>query len=257
MNELISIITPMYNAEKYIEKTIQSVILQTYENWEMIIINDCSTDDSLQIVEKYVVIDSRIKIISHNCNMGISAARNTGIVNACGRYIAFLDSDDIWKSDKLAKQIAFMQRSSYLFTYTACELINESGESMQKAIIPRSFVDYKSLLKSNCIVCSSVIIDANTINLHVPFVKHEDYATWLDILKNGHTAYAVNDVFVEYRIRKSSVSANKFKSLSWVFNIYRNHLKMSLIEVFYRIIVYFCHSVIKYFDALNVVFKKR
>ena len=257
MNELISIITPMYNSAKHVEKTIQSVISQTYANWEMIIINDCSTDDSLQIAEQYAAIDSRIKIISHDCNMGISAARNTGIGHACGRYIAFLDSDDIWKSNKLAKQIAFMQSNNYLFTYTACELIDESGDSMRKVITPRSFVDYKSLLKSNCIVCSSVMIDANTINIHVPFVKHEDYATWLDILKNGHIAYAVDDVLVEYRIRKSSVSANKFKSLSWVLNIYRNHLKMSWIEAIYRIIIYFCYAVAKYFNALDVVFKKK
>lgn len=255
--DLVSIITPMYNAEKYVESTIQSVLSQTYENWEMIIVNDCSTDNSLDIAERYSKKDARIKIFNHEHNKGISATRNEGISNAKGRYIAFVDSDDIWKKDKLKKQIAFMKDNNYDFTYTVCELINEVGTPLNKILKIRIFANFKDLLKSNYIVCSSVIIDTRKINVYVPDVKHEDYATWLRILKNGHTAYALNNMLVEYRIRKFSVSANKIKSFSWVFNIYRNYLKMSLLQALYRIIVYFFYSTIKYFDTLEAVFRRK
>jgi glycosyltransferase involved in cell wall biosynthesis len=224
----------------------------------MIIVNDRSTDSSLQIAEQYAQADPRIKIVNHTHNMGISAARNASIAHAKGHYIAFIDSDDIWKNDKLEKQISFMQGNGYLFTYTACELIDEGGEPMNKTMKPRASVNYKQLLKSNCIVCSSVMIDTDKIKVHVPPVKHEDYATWLDILKNGHTAYAVaGGALTEYRIRKSSVSANKFKALSWVYNIYRNHLKMPLVQALWRLAVYFFYSAAKYSNALGAVFKKK
>lgn len=255
-NKLVSIITPMYNAEKYVEATISSVIAQIYEDWEMIIVDDCSQDGSIQIAEQYARTEPRIRIVSHSRNMGISAARNTGISYAKGQYIAFLDSDDIWKKNKLSQQVSFMRNNGYAFTYTACILIDEDGGLIDKTLKPRTSVDYEGLLKSNCIVCSGVIMDASAVDIYVPDVKHEDYATWLDILKNGHTAYLLDEPLVEYRVRKSSVSANKLKSLSWVFNIYRNHLKMPFFQAVCRIVIYFFRAAAKYSNALEVVFKK-
>ena len=256
-NELISIVTPMYNSEKYIKDTIKSVIAQTHKNWELIIVNDCSSDGSLSIAEQHARGDSRIKIVYQSRNTGISAARNMGVTRAQGRYVAFIDSDDMWKPGKLAKQLSFMQRNGYSFVYTSCELVGESGEPMNKIINPRTSVNYRQLLNSNCIVCSSVMINTEIIKVHVPYVKHEDYATWLDILKDGHTAYALQDALTEYRIRKTSVSANKFKSLSWVFNIYRKHLNMPLIQALWRVIIYLFCGIFKYSDKLEAVFKKK
>lgn len=255
--ELVSIITPMYNAEKYVTDTIQSVLSQTYENWEMIIVNDGSTDSSPDIAERYAKDDTRIKIVNQPRNMGIASARNKGIEKAKGNYVAFVDSDDMWKKDKLEKQVKFMCENGYPFTYTACELIEENGTPLNKTLKVRSSADYKELLKSNCIVCSSVVIDRRKIKAAFADLKHEDYAAWLSILKNGVRAYLVKDMLTRYRLRKTSVSANKFKSISWVFTIYRKHLKMPVFEAIYRIIVYFFYGLAKYLDTLEVVFRKK
>ena len=252
---MISIITPMFNAEKYIAYAIQSVLSQTYQDWEMIIVNDCSSDHSLEIAEQYAKTDLRIKILNLTRNTGIASARNVGIANATGSYIAFLDSDDIWAKDKLSLQLKYMYDNGYSFTYTSCKLIDESGAPMHKILKVRSSVCYSELLKSNHIACSSVMIDVNEINVSMPDLHHEDYATWLGILKKGYIAYGIDPALTIYRVRKSSLSANKLKSLSWVYNIYRNYLKIAPLQSLYHIFVYFFHSAIKYAGALKVVFR--
>ena len=245
----------MYNAEKYIPDAIRSVFSQTYGDWEMIIVDDCSSDRSLEIAEQYAKVDNRIRIIYLDCNMGVASARNAGIATAKGRYISFLDSDDIWEKDKLSRQLKFLSENGYFFVFASCKLINESGASMNKILKAPNSVNYEKLLRSNCITCSSVMIDASKINVSMPDIKHEDYATWLGILKKGFAAYGLDSELVKYRIRKTSVSANKLKSLSWVYRIYRNYLKMTPQQALYHIVVYFLHSIKKYAGALNVVFR--
>lgn len=147
MNKLVSIITPSFNSAEYISKTIQSVLLQTYDDWEMIIVDDCSTDNSVNIINDFVSIDSRIKLIQLQKNSGAAVARNTGIQYAQGRFIAFLDSDDSWNDRKLEKQVHFMLANDYAFTYTAYHKVNELDENIGNMYIPNK-VNYHQLLKT-------------------------------------------------------------------------------------------------------------
>ena len=186
---LVSIITPAYNAADYIVETIESVLAQTYTSWEMLIVNDCSQDNTAEIVQSYAAKDKRIKLISLQQNSGAAAARNTAIQNAKGRYIAFLDSDDLWKKEKLQKQIEFMQQNGYAFTYTSYEHFKEVKENIQNQVqIPKS-LNYKQALKGNKIGCLTVMLDRKQIaNIHFTTQKHEDYILWLNILKQGWNA---------------------------------------------------------------------
>ncbi len=239
---LVSIITPMYNSEKYISATIDSVLKQTYKNWEMIIINDGSNDNSKEIVSSYVNLDGRIKVIDIKKNRGVSYARNKGISNSQGSFIAFIDSDDIWNSNKLEKQIEFMITNNAAWSFTAYELIDEENNPLKKIIEVPEFIDYNGLLKGNIIGCSTVMIDKRKIDkIEMPLNKHEDYITWLSILKRGYRGYGLNDVLTNYRKLDNSISSNKLKSAKWTWEIYREVEKLNLFKSLY----YFSHYMIK------------
>lgn len=232
---LVSIITPAYNAADYIVETIESVLAQTYTSWEMLIVNDCSQDNTAEIVQSYAAKDKRIKLISLQQNSGAAAARNTAIQNAKGRYIAFLDSDDLWKKEKLQKQIEFMQQNGYAFTYTSYEHFKEVKENIQNQVqIPKS-LNYKQALKGNKIGCLTVMLDRKQIaNIHFTTQKHEDYILWLNILKQGITAYGMQESLALYRTGNSkSVSSNKLQSALWTWNVYRNSQRLSVVKSMY------------------------
>jgi len=248
MGDLVSIITPVYNAEKYLKDTIESVINQDYDNWELIIVDDCSKDGSRLIIERYMELDKRIKLISLEKNKGVAFARNTGIKAAKGRYVAFLDSDDLWLPQKLEKQISFMLEKNAYISFTAYELINESGKRLNKIINVPALVDYRRLLKENIMGCFTVIIDMEKINnIEMPIVKHEDYATWLRILKDNVKAYGLNEVLGYYRKVNNSISANKYKSAKWVWNIYRNVEKLSYFQCSYYFLNYAVRGILKHY----------
>lgn len=237
---LVSIITPMYNSEKFIEGTINSVLSQTYQEWEMLIIDDCSTDNCSNIVKSYIQNDSRIKYIRTETNQGVSHARNVALENASGQFIAFLDSDDQWESSKLEKQIAFMKESNSAITFTAYELMDENTNKLNKAIrIPKT-VDYKKLLKGNVMGCLTVVIDKTKIDFEIKMsgVPHEDYVLWLSILKKGYLAYGIDEVLALYRKSSTSLSGNKIKAAKWTWNIYRNVEKIPLPVAIYYFINY-------------------
>ena len=176
-NKLVSIITPVYNSEKYIEECIKSVINQSYKNIEMIIIDDGSTDNSKNIIEKYTESFPFIKYIKCNENNGAWAARNIGIEKAKGRFISFLDADDLYKKNKIKNQINFMLNNNYSFTYTAYDLINEDSTSLNKVINAKEYEDYGRLLKGNDIGCLTVMIDRLKIETPIRFENnhHEDF----------------------------------------------------------------------------------
>lgn len=248
VNDLVSIITPAYNAAEYISETIESVLEQTYPNWEMLIINDCSKDNTAEIVQSYAIKDNRIKLINLNKNGGVAAARNTAIQNARGRYIAFLDSDDLWKKEKLKKQLGFMQQNGYLFTFTAYKHFKNDKENAQNMVeIPKK-LNYKQALKGNQIGCLTVMLDRNQIqNVEFSKQKHEDYILWLNILRSGIIAYGLNDSLALYRIGNSkSISNNKLKSAIWTWNVYRNNQKLSLLDSFYYMFYYVKNGLIKH-----------
>ena len=249
MSELVSIITPMYNSKDFIESTLLSVQSQTYENWEMIVIDDCSDDDGPNIVKKISNNDSRIKLIMQKNNLGPSNARNTGIELAEGRYLAFLDSDDMWHEEKLDKQIKFMQSNKYAFTFTGYEKINEVGKASGIVMPFKKQVTYHDLLKSNHIGCLTAMLDLELIGekKYMPNIKkRQDHCLWLEILKKVEKAYCLDQILGKYRLREGSVSINKINNIKYQWELYRNVEKMSILQSFYYMSFYAYYGFRKY-----------
>lgn len=243
---LVSIITPMYNSEATIQKTIESVLAQTYTEWEMVIVDDCSTDASANIVKNFQKRDTRIKYYKREKKSSIASARNYAISISKGQYLAFLDSDDLWKKDKLQKQINFMVKNNISFCYSGCAVIDEKGNKTGKIRKVEKFADYKLLLKGNFIPCLTVIVKKELFDgIKFPEIKHEDYAVWLSILKTGIKAYGINEALAYYRVNSKSVSANKFKAALWTWNIYYNYEKMPFCISVYYFINYLSRAVMK------------
>lgn len=227
---LVSIITPSYNAEKFIEETIKSVQNQTLTDWEMIIVDDCSKDKTRDILHRIAELDSRLKVVLLEENGGAAVARNTALEQAKGRYIAFLDSDDLWKPKKLEKQIAVMQKNNYAFTFTAYELMNENGDLLNKTIMAPNKIDYKGLLKNTIIGCLTVILDKDQVgDVRMPNIRtRQDFALWLSVLRDGHTAYGLSEPLSVYRLVEGSISSNKLKTAKRNWYVYREIEKLSL-----------------------------
>lgn len=237
----VSVITPVYNSEKYIENTINSVRTQTYTDFELILIDDCSADNSRAVIENLMKIDARIRYILLDQNSGAAVARNTGIEAARGRYISFLDSDDVWKSDKLEKQLNFMKKNKHAFTYTAYETITEEGKLIQEKVAVPSRLNYKQLLKNTAIACSTVIIDREMVgNFRMPLVrKGQDTATWLNLLRESvDYAYGFNEMLSSYRKVQGSISDDKVSALKRTWNTYRNIEKLPFFKALYYFIWY-------------------
>ena len=249
-DDLVSVIMPAYNSEKYIGEAIESVLNQSYKNWELIIVNDASCDNTESIIKEYAAKNSKIVLISLKENKGVSNARNIAISSAKGRYIAFLDSDDIWTSDKLTKQISFMKENNYSFTYHSYILFDTSmNRDYGKVIKVPNSINYSGLLKGNCTgSCLTTIIDRYYIkDIYMPNQKHEDYICWLNILKQYNVdAYGLDVVLGYYRVGKISVSSNKLKSAYWTWKVYRESQNMGLLKSLYYFINYAIKGVIKY-----------
>lgn len=243
-NPLISIISPVYNAEKFLQATIDSVQNQTFRDWEYLLVDDCSSDMSADIIKKYQEEDSRIKLVQLEKNSGAAVARNTGLEQAKGRYIAFIDSDDCWANDKLAEQLTFMQTENHGFTYTNFALIGEDGAIIKEKVnLPKS-LNYHGLLKNTAIACSTVMIDRQVVgDFRMPLVrKGQDTATWLKIMRETKiTAYGIDQVLNYYRQVEGSISSNKIGALKRTWNTYRNLEKLPLPKAVY----YFSHYVIQ------------
>lgn len=232
-NELVSIITPCYNASEFIGQTIESVLAQTYQNFEMIIIDDCSTDNSIDVISKYIRKDNRIKLIKLKNNSGSAVARNIGIKEAKGRYIAFLDSDDLWVPEKLIKQIAFMKTNELLVTYSSYFVIDKNGNitGVRKA---RESIKYEDMLKSNHIGNLTGIYDCKLLGkIYSEKVGHEDYTLWLKVMKIVGKTKGILEPLAMYRQLSNSLSANKIKACKWQWNIYRKFLGLNFVQSCY------------------------
>lgn len=235
---LVSVITPMYNAEKWIEETVRSVQAQSYEKWEMIIVDDCSSDHSAEIVKKLQKEDSRICYFRNEKNSGVAASRNHAISCAKGQYLAFLDSDDQWFPKKLEKQIKKLQKEDGAFCYSACEVIDGQGNRINVRHVPEK-TEYKDLLKGNVIPCLTVLIDRKKIpKVTMPQIPHEDYAAWLKILQEGVTAWGVDEPLASYRECGMSVSSDKVRAMRWTWNIYRKFLGLGFARSCYCFFFY-------------------
>ncbi len=246
-NEVVSIITPAFNSSHFIRQTIESVQAQTYEHWEAIIVDDCSQDNTCEIVKEKAKKDDRIRLIRLPQNVGPAVSRNTAIEAAKGRYIAFLDCDDIWVPEKLEKQLDFMEKNESAFSYTAYETINEYGTVMGKKIGVPEIIDYRGLLLTCVIGCLTVIYDTRKIGkLYMPDIpKGQDYALWLKILKKCSFAHGLNERLALYRVRSSSISRNKLAKAKYQWKIYRDIEKLPLFKSIYYFFNYAYHGFIK------------
>lgn len=245
---LISIVTPVYNAERFISETIQGVQAQEYSNWELLLVNDKSTDNSQKIIEQFASEDSRIKVINLSENSGAAVARNTGIAAAQGQYLAFVDSDDVWDKDKLIRQISFMQKGDIAFSYTDFRLVDETGNVIkEKANVPIS-LDYTGLLKNTAIACSTVMIDRNIIgDFRMPLVrKGQDTATWLQIMREtGISAFGITQPLNSYRQVAGSISSDRIGALKRTWNTYYNLEKLPLAKASYYFASYVMNAILR------------
>ena len=247
--DLVSIVMPAYNAEKTIRESIDSVLNQTYGNYELIIVNDCSLDATRAIIEEYISKDSRVILINNEVNSGVSYSRNTAIAKAKGKWIAFLDSDDLWREDKLVKQVKLMVDENAILSYTASAFIDSEGNSFNYILEAEQKTDFKTLLRKNLVSCSSAMIRTSVMKkIEMPNDKmHEDYYVWLTVLKSTKYAYGINEPLLVYRLSKNSKSSNRIKSAKMIFNTYYavgySKIKSGALTVRYSI-----HSITKRID---------
>lgn len=248
MNNKVSIITANYNGEKYIIDTIKSVLSQTHKNWEMIIIDDASSDNSCNIINNFCKKDKRIRFIKLEQNSGPAVTRNKGIELANGRYITFIDNDDLWHKNFLQTMVSFIEKNNITFAYASYERKNESLEKDFGTFIVPEKVSYYDILKSCPISCLTAMYDTSKIGkMYMPnILKRQDYGLWLRILKKVKYAYGVKTPLAIYRIRPNSVSRNKLKAASYQWKIYRDVEKFSLIKCCYYFVNYAINGIIKY-----------
>lgn len=244
--ELVSIIMPLYNSEKFIDVTLKSVLNQTYKNFEILITDDLSKDDGANKVLEYQKKDSRIKLFKLKVNSGAGIARNNSIAKAKGRYIAFLDSDDLWKPNKLEKQIEFMKKNNCAFSFTEYEQISENGLYLGNVRKVPKLLTYKEAIYYNPIGCLTAIYDTNMLGkVYMPSIrKRQDYALWLKILKKTD-GFGINQNLASYRIRENSISSNKISLLKWHWKLYREQEKMNLFKSAFHVLYYSYMKILK------------
>jgi len=245
MYELVSIITPSYNSSRFIEECVDSALSQTYDNWELIIVDDCSADNSPQIIKKYN--DKRIQLIELDGNVGAAEARNVAIRKAKGKYIAFLDSDDLWESQKLEKQISFMETEDIAFSFSTYQPISEDGSKLHSIIHAPKIVTYYSYLKNTIIGCLTVVIDREKAgDFEMPNIRSShDMALWLLIMRRGFDAYGLDENLARYRIVSTSNTASKWHAAKDVWKVYREIEKLSFFYSSWCFLNYAFNALIK------------
>ncbi|MBP5659863.1 MAG: glycosyltransferase family 2 protein [Lachnospiraceae bacterium] len=228
---MISIIVPVYNAEKFIKETIKSVLNQTYTDFELLLVDDCSKDGSVQAIESFE--DPRVILLKQEQNAGAYAARNRGLKEAKGRYIAFIDSDDLWEPSKLERELAFMEREDAGFVFTGYEFADENCVGTGKVVKVPHTINFKQALSNTTIFTSTVLIDREKIPdelIEMPHIASEDTATWWRILKAGHIGYGLNENLVKYRRSKGSLSSDKIEALRRIWGLYRKIAGLSVVS---------------------------
>lgn len=248
MDKLISIIVPVYNVEKYIKETMDCVLEQTYPHWELLLVEDCGTDGTLDVITAYMEEkgDARIRLIRQPANMGAAHARNRALKEAQGRYIAYLDADDLWVSEKLEKELRFMEEKGAAFVFTGYEFADAEGRGTGKVVRVPETINYKQALSNTTIFTTTVMFDTQKIPkelLEMPIIKSEDSALWFKVLRNGYTAYGLDENLVKYRRVGKSLSSNKLEALRRIWNLYRKAEGLNFVQSAYH----FC------FWALNAV----
>lgn len=248
MNNLVSIITPTYNSEKFISATIQSVQNQTYSNWEMIIVDDCSQDKTVEIIQNFMEEDHRIHLIQLNKNSGAAKARNHAIEKVVGKFMTFLDADDIWFPDFIQNSIVTIKNTGVNFVFSSYRRSNENLEFVYSDFIVPKKVTYTDILKTNSISCLTAFINVEVLGIKkMPdILKRQDMGLWLKYLKEIPYAYGIQEPKAIYRIRENSLSRNKKNLLKYQWEFYRKVEKLSVFESLYYMIQWMIRGFLKY-----------
>ena len=244
--DLVSIVVPVYKAEQFLKDTIKTVEEQTYTDWELIFVNDCSPDNSVEIIEGAMKQNIKIKLINLEKNSGAAIARNTGIEEAKGQYIAFLDADDLWDKEKLEKQVNFMKENNCAFSFTGYEFADENGIGNGKIVNVPKKMNYRQALKNTTISTITVMFDINILRkelIKMPNIKSEDTATWWKILKSGYIAYGLNENLSYYRRTEGTLSSNKIEAIKRIWYLYRKQEKLNIVYSLYNFCFYAINAV--------------
>lgn len=245
---LVSVVMPNYNGNRFVEEAINSVLSQTFRDFELLIVDDCSTDDSLHTIEKIAQSDERIRVISLNKNVGVADARNIGIRKSKGRYIALLDNDDLWTEDKLERQLAIAKKGADI-VYCSYDFIDEHNNYIKKPFIVPEYTNFSKMLVSSVISCSTSFIKAELMQAH-PFNKafyHEDYVLWMQLLMECKVAYGDKKVLMHYRQVNGSRSNRKANAAIERWKIYRKALHLDIIKSSWAFVRYAINGIIKYY----------
>lgn len=224
---------PVYNAQNFILETIGYVRAQTYGNWELLLVDDCSTDKSVEIINRQAKTDSRIRLIAQEANGGAARARNRGISEANGEYICFLDADDIWCSEKLKRELEFIRKMNTGFVFMGYEFADENGNGLGKIVHVPKRITYAQALKNTTIFTSTVMIDRKKIpdeDIMMPYIASEDTATWWGILKKHGAGYGLDENLVKYRRSSNTLSSNKLTAVKRIWNLYRRQEQLGIVR---------------------------
>lgn len=246
---IISVIMPAYNMDAFIETAIHSVMVQTVRDWELLVVDDCSTDETVPVVKRLAEEDDRIRLIQNEHNIGVARSRDKAVAMASGSYIAFLDSDDLWLPEKLERQLEKMQDEQVGIVYTSYEIVDTYGEKVKGDYIVPAETDYEYMLRQNCIGCSTVLIRSALMRkycFHVGFY-HEDYVLWLRILRDGAKAVGCTEPLTKWRYMENSRSFNKYQAARNRWRIYRQYLKLPFGKSVRSFLCYAAGGVNKYF----------
>lgn len=237
--QLVSIIVPVYDAGAFIDETIERVCCQTYADWELLLVDDCSKDDSRERIRQWCERDERIRLIAKDKNERAAMARNTGIQQARGRYIAFLDADDLWRSEKLEKELDFIKEKEAAFAFTSYEFGDEKGRGTGKIVHVPKVLTYERALSRTVIFTSTVMFDLDKVSkelIRMPDVASEDTATWWKVMRSGYPAYGLDQVLTVYRRPRKSLSSNKSTAVKRIWDLYRKEEKLSLGYSFWNLV---------------------
>ncbi len=247
-NVKVSVVMPVYNASRFLSLAIDSVLSQSYCDFELILIDDCSKDNSYDILKTYEVTDNRVKVFKNKQNMGVSYTRNFGVSKAECDYIAFIDSDDMWHEDKLKKQLEIIRRFPDTdIVYTGSGFVDTQSVVSDFVFRVPTSVTYKKLLKQNVISCSSVVIKKKWL-IKYPMAfdnMHEDFAVWLSVLKDGGIAKGVDEPLLIYRVDRKSKSGNKLKSMIMTYRVYK-FMRLNIFSRFYYLVFYILSGIKKH-----------
>lgn len=243
---LVSVITAAYDAEAFIAQTIASVQAQTFGDWELLVVDDASTDRTAEIVATLAAADPRIRLIRLKRNRGVAAARNTALDAAQGRFVAFLDGDDLWLPQKLERQVAFMQRHNAAVSYTAFRRIDEAGGRVGRLISAPARLGYRDLLQNTAIAALTGMVDtAKTGPIRMTEAHRDDYILWLSLLKRGFVAHGLQQDLARYRVVRGSLSSKPWRSAAWVWEVYRRVEKLKRVEAAWCMLNYGFRAVLK------------